>query len=108
VREVEAWLLADADRIAEFLRVAGSRVPRDPEALVDPKAAMVGLARASRRRDIREDMVPRQESGRPVGPAYASRLIEFASSFWRPDVAARQSDSLRRALDSLRRLTRPP
>jgi len=33
-----------------------------------------------------------------VGPAYSSRLIEFASSlsWWRPDVAAHCAESLRR------------
>src|SRR2546426_5497626 len=88
VREVEAWLLADAERLAGFLTVALSRLPPDPERLDDPKTTMVSLARASRRRDIREDMVPRPESSRQVGPAYASRLIEFVSSCWRPAVAA--------------------
>jgi transposase len=49
----------------------------------------------------------RHGSGRPVGPAYASRLIEFASSSWRPEVAAQRADSLRRTIDCLRRLARP-
>ena len=106
VREVEAWLLADTQRLAAFLGVSPARVPADPERLDDPKTAMVNLARSSRRRAIQEDMVPREGSGRQVGPAYSSRLIEFASSSWRPDVAARRSDSLRRAIDCLRRLAR--
>jgi len=104
VHAVEAWLLADAERIATFLRVARGKVPTDPEILGDPKAAMVALARASRRRDVYEDMVPRVGSGRPVGPAYSSRLIEFASSSWRPEVAAQRAESLRRAIDCLKRL----
>jgi hypothetical protein len=104
VREVEAWLLADPERIASFLGVARGRVPPDPETLDNPKAAMVALARASRRKDVRKDMVPRDGSGRPVGPAYASRLIEFASSSWRPEVAAQRAESLRRAIDCLKRL----
>ena len=104
VREVEAWLLADADRIAEFLGVAGRRVPANPDNLGDPTATMIALARMSRRRDIREDMVPGQGSGRQVGPAYASRLIEFASGSWRPNIAAERSDSLRRAINCLKRL----
>jgi len=106
VREVEAWLLADAERLASFLRVARTRLPSDPERVDDPKAAMVNLARASRRRDIREDMVPRPGSGRQVGPASSSRLIEFASAHWRPEVAAAKADSLKRAIRSLERLAR--
>jgi hypothetical protein len=104
VREVEAWLLADAESIATFLRVPRGRVPAEPETLNDPKAAMVTLAHRSRRSDLREDMVPRNGSGRPVGPAYSSRLIEFASSSWRPGVAAQRAESLRRAINCLRRL----
>ena len=107
VREVEAWLLGDHEKLATFLGVAVSRIPRDPEAEMDPKTTMVELARRSRRREIREDMVPRPESGRDVGPAYASRLIEFVVGgevSWRLDVASRSSESLRRCLACMRRL----
>lgn len=101
VREVEAWLLADKERLARFLSVAVTKVPRSPDAVDDPKQTMVNLARQSRRRDIREDMVPRPASGRYVGPAYASRLIEFVESSWRPAIAAGNSDSLRRCRQRL-------
>ncbi len=104
VREIEAWLLADRERIAQFLRVALSMVPFHPEQLDDPKNTIINLARVSRRRDIREDMVPRPESGRPVGPAYSSRLIEFVSNHWRPDIASEQADSLQRTIRCLKAL----
>lgn len=104
VRGVESWLLADRERIASFLGVSRARLPSNPEGLGDPKRAMVDLARRSRRNAIKDDMVPRPGSGRAVGPAYASRLIEFASGPWRPDVAADRCDSLRRALECLQRL----
>jgi hypothetical protein len=107
VRMVESWLLADTERVAAFLGIARSKVPANPEGLDEPKTTMVNLARSSRRRAIRKDMVPREGSGRQVGPAYSSRLIEFAASSWRPDVAAARSDSLRRAIDCLKRLARP-
>ena len=107
VRAVEAWLLADTERIAAFLRIARGRVPGDPETLDNPKATMVALTRASRRKDVREDMVPRDGSGRPIGPAYSSRLIEFISYSWRPEVAAERADSLRRAIDCLKCLAEP-
>lgn len=96
VREVEAWLLADRENLAPFLGVATQRISPTPEMIADPKLTMVDLARQSRRREIREDMVPRPGSGRVVGPAYTSRLIEFVGEFWRPEVAARSADSLRR------------
>ena len=105
VREVEAWLLADAEGIAGFLGIARGKIPAQPERLNDPKQALVNLARGSRRRDIREDLVPRPESGRQLGPAYSSRLIEFASGNWRPEIAAGRADSLRRAIACVKRLT---
>jgi hypothetical protein len=104
VREVEAWLMADSERLAAFLYISRKKIPGNPETLQDPKAEMVKLARSSNRPAIRDDMTPRERSGRRVGPAYASRLIEFASSFWRPGVAAERSDSLGRAINCLRRL----
>jgi hypothetical protein len=105
VRAVEAWLLADAERLAKFLGVARSKIPADPQALDNPKAVMIDLARGSRRRDIREDMVPRPGSGRRVGPAYSSRLIEFASKHWRPDIAGGHADSLKRAIRCIKQIT---
>jgi hypothetical protein len=104
VREVEAWLMADTESLADFLGVARSRIPANPEQLQDPKTEMVNLARHSRRRDVREDMVPRERSGRQVGPAYPSRLMEYVETRWRPDVAAKRAESLRRAIDCLKRL----
>ncbi|HDH97982.1 MAG TPA: hypothetical protein ENF70_02475 [Deltaproteobacteria bacterium] len=106
VRSVEAWLLSDYERIAGFLKVSHTKIPEMPEDLDDPKNKMVNLARQSRYREIREDMVPRPGSGRAIGPAYSSRLIEFVSKHWRPEVARQRSDSLDRTIQCLERLIR--
>lgn len=107
VRAAEAWLLADRERFAAFFRVRSSDIPVAPESISDPKEVVIQLARRSRSRDIRQDMVPRPGSGRRIGPAYVSRLIEFVSDRqrgWRPDHAAQSSDSLRRCLVRIREL----
>jgi len=107
VREIEAWLLADRDRLAKFLSVGVSHIPHDPETLDSPKSTMVEIARHSRRRDVRENMVPRGGSGRKIGPAYTSLLIEFArdpENGWRPEIAAKSSDSLNRCIRHLEQL----
>jgi hypothetical protein len=107
VRAAEAWLLADRDRFSAFLDIPPERMPERPDSVSDPKRTLVNLARRSRRRDIREDMVPRAGSGRAVGPLYTSRLIEFvhdARRGWRPGVAARASESLDRSVRDLRRV----
>jgi hypothetical protein len=104
VREVESWLLADRETMARFLGIGLTRVPVQVETLPNPKTTLVNLARASRRRDIRADMVPREGSGREVGPAYSARLMEYAQRFWRPDIATHKADSLRRLLTRLAEL----
>ncbi len=97
-REIEAWLLADAEKLGEFLGIARSRFPRDPETLDDPKRVLIRLASRSRKRAIKEDMVPRPRSGATEGPGYASRIAEFAENHWRPEIAAQSSASLARCL----------
>ncbi len=96
VRAVESWLLADRETLAAFLSISEAHIPAEPELLNNPKATLVNLARRSRRRILREEMTPRPGSGRSVGPAYTSRLIEYAQTYWRPDLALRQADSLSR------------
>jgi hypothetical protein len=104
VREIEAWLLADRERIASFLGVPVSRIPESPDAVEDPKRLLVSLAQRSRRKGIREDLVPRPRSGRRVGHLYNSRIYEFVASHWRPDRASEHSESLRRCRLSIARL----
>lgn len=108
VREIEAWLLADTHALATFLSVRRGAFPANPEAENDPKVRMVTLAQQSRRRAIREDMVPRPGSRRSTGPAYDSRLVEFVQSTWRPEIAAQTSDSLNRAIECLRMISGVP
>lgn len=106
VRSVESWLLADQERLGSLLGVRSTHFPVDPDGLVSPKSMMVDLARRSSRRLIRDEMVARPGSRTLTGPAYSSRLIQFVSDTangWRPEVAARRSDSLRRCLDDLDR-----
>jgi hypothetical protein len=93
VRAIESWLMADGDAIAEFLHVSPARVPKTPDQEGHPKTSMVNLARNSRRKAIREAMVPRAGSGISVGPEYTAVLIEFAEQQWSPTRAAKSARS---------------
>jgi hypothetical protein len=104
VREIESWVMADRERFASFLGVPLALVPASPESERDPKARVVALARRSSRREIREDMVPSPGSGRVAGPAYDSRLTEFALNAWRPGVAGKRAASLAGTIRRLKRL----
>jgi hypothetical protein len=101
VREIEAWLLADAERFAKFLGISKNLIPKIPDELDNPKQDVINLVRRSRSRALKEDMLPRADSGSYEGPAYASRIAEFTEYSWRPKIAAKTSDSLRRCLVSL-------
>ncbi len=95
---LEAWLLADREAIASFLRVSAARVPHDPDNRPNPKQDLVNLARQSNKRRILEDIVPSQGSEGIVGRGYLSQMTEFIRNSWRPHKASANSDSLRRAL----------
>jgi hypothetical protein len=101
VRAIEGWLLADRESMARFLGVSQARIPHNLDQLNNPKETLINIARGSRNKGIQEDMVPRQNSGAKVGPLYVPRLTQFTDKFWRPDVAAHESDSLRRCIHAL-------
>ncbi len=102
VRAIESWLLADAEQIAQFLGVRVQLVPVNPDTEEDPKRTLVNLARRSRYRTIRQDLVPRPGSGASVGPDYVGRLLGFTMQRWHPDIAAQHSNSLHRCIEALR------
>ena len=101
VRQVEAWLLADRQSFAAYFAVSVSRLPSDPDSLSDAKAEVIRLVGRSLSPAVRQDMIPRARSGASEGPAYASRMIEFAANLWDPREAARHSESLQRCIRSL-------
>ena len=97
VREVEAWLLADRESFARFLKISVDAIPSKSDQMPDPKKQLIDLVRKSKNRRLRDDIVPRDGSIISVGPDYNGRLNEFLWSNWRLDVAERHSPSLRRA-----------
>ena len=101
VREIEAWLLADAKGLANYLAVKPGRVPLSPEAHPDPKRKLVELAGESRKKQIREDIVPRKGSTAQQGPGYNACLTEFVQTVWDVESAANNAMSLRRTLTRL-------
>jgi hypothetical protein len=105
VRAIEAWLMADRESIARFLAVATSKIQLRTDLDLNPKETLVNIARTSRNTSVREDIVPRQDSGSKVGPLYVARLTEFTEKHWRPDEAADHSESLRRCISALSTLT---
>lgn len=101
VMEIESWVLADRTSFADFFSVPVERIPTDPDALPKPKELIVSIVRKSRRREIREDMVPSPGDSRAVGPAFNAWLTAFVTGSWNPRVAANSSPSLQAAIERL-------
>lgn len=105
VRSIEAWLMADRESIASFLAVSLSKIPHRVDLDPNPKQALINIARTSRNKSVREDIVPRQGSGAKVGPLYVARLTDFTENHWRPTEGEKHSESLRRCIRALSTLT---
>jgi hypothetical protein len=102
VREVEAWLLADRQGFAKFLGLSPDALPDKTDAIQDPKRELLKLVASSKKRDLKEDILPPE--GRRMGPGYNSRLADFVFHLWNPAEAKRRNSSLGATLLSLRRL----
>ena len=94
VREVEAWLLADREAMAAFLKIKVATLPIDPETLRDPKAKLIDLAQKAPRK-IRVGMTPVGRAS--IGPEYNDLLVGFIYESWSIDRAATVATSLVRA-----------
>ncbi len=101
VMEIEAWVLADRDHFAAFLGVPVHRIPRNADEIAQPKELVVNLARRSRHKDIREDLVPRPGGTASVGPAFNARLLAYVARQWDCRRAVHASPSLERAVERL-------
>lgn len=101
VRESESWVMADREAFAKFLGVATHLVPARPDEISDPKRLLIELARKSRKRDLRNDLVPRPGDLRSIGPDYNGRLAEFLNGDWRAKQAAFTSPSFQRMFSAL-------
>ena len=98
VREVEAWLLADAKGTSRFFGINERLVNKTPESLIDPKGHLIELAQLSKKRNIKEGIVPDSRTSAKIGPEYNPILSQFVKKHWDVKAASKRSESLRRAL----------
>ncbi|RMD60166.1 hypothetical protein D6833_10280 [Candidatus Parcubacteria bacterium] len=104
VPELESWLLADSQNLARFLGIAQTLIPKNPEAVSDPKQTLVSLARRSRSRALRDAIVPPQNISAVVGPGYSAAIEEFVEKYWSVHAAVKRSPSLQSCVKRLRDL----
>ncbi len=105
VREIESWLLADQQACVDALGFRVVDLATAFDTRKDAKGLLLTAARRSRLRDIREGLVERLKSGTLVeGALYNTLLTNFMVEVWRPDVAEKNNDSLRKARQRLAEL----
>ncbi|TAF94891.1 MAG: hypothetical protein EAZ14_12175 [Runella slithyformis] len=100
VREIESWILSDREGFASFIGISIENIPTKPDLEADAKQTLINLVRKSRKRRIKEDIVPRSEYA-AVGPNYNDRLMEYILENWDIGRATQNSDSLKRAINHL-------
>ena len=101
VMEVESWVMADRIGFANFLSIPTHRIPTTTDEILNPKEFLVSLARMSKKRKIRDELIPQQGARIPVGYGYNTRLRQFVRDHWDLERASNVSPSLKRTLDRI-------
>jgi len=71
-----------------------------PEQIRDPKSELFRLVSRSRKKQIKQDILPKDRFAR-IGPNYNERLGEFVFYFWDVSRAMQRSNSLKRTIHCL-------
>jgi hypothetical protein len=100
IHEIESWLLADRKNIATFFSISQELIPLEPDKEIDPKCTVISLAKRSRKKIIREAIVPIDDFA-SNGPGYNVQLKNFIQKYWDIDSARRNSPSLEKAIKLL-------
>ena len=93
VHEIESWLLADRENFAAFFSIDQKLVPLNPDNEINPKRTVISLAKKSRRKEIRETIVP-IDNYASKGPGYNTQFESFIQKFWSIKSARKNSPSL--------------
>ena len=103
VMEIESWIMADRRALATFLSISVNRIPNTLDDILQPKEFLVSLARKSRKKSLRDQLVPRKGAATTkVGPEYNNCIGEFVRVHWDLERAAVASPSLKRTLNRIR------
>ena len=103
VHEVESWLLADRENFASFFSISQNLVPLNPDNETDPKRIVISLAKKSRKKEIRNAIVPIDDHA-VNGPGYNIQFHGFIQNMWNIKTARKNSPSLDRAIKAFEKL----
>jgi hypothetical protein len=103
VHEIESWLLADRENFANFFSINQNLVPLKPDNEADPKQTVIYLAKKSRKKEIREAIVPIDDFA-INGPGYNIQFQSFIQNTWNINSARKNSPSLDKAIKAFEKL----
>lgn len=102
-REAESWLLADTDGIERYMNLPDGLVdPNSEMNTAHPKEYLVGLARKSKSKNIREALVP--TGAARVGVGYNTQLTRFIEMEWDVERAQSNNRTLKRVVHKVDQL----
>ena len=101
VMEIESWVMADRNAIANFLSIPTKNFPYKMDEIADPKRFLLTKAKKSRSRSLIEDIVPKPGSTAKIGPNYNARLSDFIRNSWNVYEAIKYSESLCRSFKKI-------
>jgi hypothetical protein len=101
VMEIESWVMADRDSFSEFLGIAKANIPYKMDELPDPKQFLLNMTQKSRKRRLKEDIIPIPGSTAKIGPDYNACISDFVRDRWNVRKAIRHSESLNRAFKKI-------
>ncbi|MBF2755024.1 MAG: hypothetical protein ISN29_07170 [Gammaproteobacteria bacterium AqS3] len=102
VMEIESWIMADRENFADYFSVDIRSVPQLPDEVPKPREEIVAIARKSRSKSIRDDLIPRHSSiSAKIGPNYGGVLSDFVKQRWNVSNAQKHSPSLKRTCQRL-------
>ena len=104
VAEAENWLLGDFGNLRSFLK-CHKKTPPPPDTIKDGKKFLLGLAKRSRNKSIREGLSAHGTA--TVGPLWNVLLPQFVRKNWQPAIAAEHSKSLRFTRERLQHFSLP-
>ena len=97
VHEIESWIIADINGIANFLNVSPANFVTSPDDLDDPKQFLFNVIRSKCRSAKFKEMLP--QKGQAVGIDYNPQIVSFIKEKWDIQTAMANSPSLKRAVD---------
>ena len=100
VREVETWLMADVEAYARYCGLSVGQIPKDLEAVGDPKQLILTWVANSKAPKLVRHINESRSRGVPDWASLGSWHSEFANRIWDPSRAAasKRASSLSRAI----------